>query len=86
MKTLSLLVILLSSVSSYAVEEKNTFDMKIDDGTLLQAANLVNEFCVGQISPISPNNPTDEVNLEFEDITCNEAAKLLRDYDAGGKS
>ncbi|SHF20800.1 hypothetical protein SAMN04487965_1631 [Microbulbifer donghaiensis] len=76
-------LLLAASGNSFA---ESTFNMKIKDGSLADAAKLVNSFCEKEIEPIELENPTETVSLNFEDIGCKAAAKLIKDFDAGAKA
>ncbi len=72
----------LSIAISGAVFAESTFDMEIKNGTLAEAANLVNGFCKAEMAPIEVKNPSEVVSIKFESTSCKDAAKLIRDFDA----
>lgn len=81
MKTVISSTCIIALAISISASAASTFDMEISDGTLEQAASLVNDFCKSEIAPIKVENPSVVVSIKFESISCEQAAELIREFD-----
>lgn len=82
-KPLLFAVVMCLPVSVSLAEVEDTLNMEIRDGTMGDAARLINDSCEHLTGPLEVQNPDAVLSLRLENATCDQVVRLLREYDAG---
>jgi len=85
MKLLTLFALGLFSSLVYASDDFALIDIDVEAQPLSEVVELINSKCPGEIDPASIENPFALLSLNFEQIPCEIAASVVRDFDSERK-